>query len=72
MESRSIAPTTGTSLLLAAVGRESSDEAVVWQYAPADSRAVASGGIAEAAEPSQKNILLESLEGCTVGGSWEL
>ena len=53
MESRSIAPTTGTSLLLAAVGRESSDEAVVWQYAPADSRAVASGGIAEAVEPSQ-------------------
>ena len=53
MESRRIAPTTGTSLLLAAVGRESSDEPAVWQYAPADSRAVASGGIAEAVEPSQ-------------------
>lgn len=36
------------TLLLAAVGGEPSDETVVWQYAPADRRAVASGGIAEA------------------------
>jgi hypothetical protein len=35
-------------LLLAAVGGEPSDETVVWQYAPADRWAVASGGIAEA------------------------
>src|SRR5271165_3809098 len=42
--------TGGTcSLLLAAVGRESSDETVIWQYAPADRRAVTSGGVAEAA-----------------------
>jgi hypothetical protein len=33
---------------LATVGGEPSDETVVWQYAPADRRAVASGGIAEA------------------------
>src|ERR1035438_7600273 len=31
------------------VGGEPSDETVVWQYAPADRRAVASGGIAEVA-----------------------
>jgi hypothetical protein len=35
-------------LLLALVGGEPSDETVVWQYAPADRRAVASGGIAKA------------------------
>ena len=35
-------------LLLAVVGGEPSDETVVWQYAPADRWAVASGGIAEA------------------------
>ena len=35
-------------LLLVALGRESCDETVVWQDAPADSRAVRSGGIAEA------------------------
>src|ERR1039457_4861801 len=35
-------------LLLAAVGGEPSHETVVWQYAPADRWAVASGGIAEA------------------------
>src|ERR1035441_8850259 len=33
-------------LLLAAIGGEPSDETVVWQYAQADRRAVASGGIA--------------------------
>src|SRR5450759_3380137 len=36
-------------LLLVFAGGEPSDKAVVWQYAPADRRAVASGGIAEAA-----------------------
>ena len=35
-------------LLLALAGREPSDKAVVWKYAPADRRAVASGGIDEA------------------------
>jgi len=35
------------SLLLAAVGREPSDEAAVWEYGAADRGAVASGGIAE-------------------------
>ena len=35
-------------LLLAGIGRELSDEAIVWQYAQADRRAVASGGIAGA------------------------
>src|ERR1035437_2203834 len=35
-------------LLLAFAGGEPSDETVVWQYAPADRRAVASGGIDEA------------------------
>src|ERR1039457_2835878 len=35
-------------LLLALVGGEPSDETVVWQYAPADSRSVASGGVARA------------------------
>ena len=35
-------------LLLATVGGEPSDETVVWQYAPADCRAVASSRIAEA------------------------
>jgi hypothetical protein len=36
------------AVLLAATGVESSDETVVWQYAPADSRAAGSDGIAEA------------------------
>ena len=35
-------------LLLVALGGESCDETVVWQDAPADNRAVRSGGIAEA------------------------
>jgi hypothetical protein len=35
-------------LLLAAVGREPSDEAALWEYGAADRCAVASGGIAEA------------------------
>src|SRR5271169_974032 len=35
-------------LLLAAVGREPSDEAALWEYGAADRGAVASGGIAEA------------------------
>src|SRR5258708_28652650 len=34
-------------LLLATVGGEPSDKTVVWEYAPADRRTVASGGIAE-------------------------
>jgi hypothetical protein len=53
MPKKSIAPTRTAGetcpLLLAVVGGEPSDETVVWQYAPADRRAVASGGIAEAA-----------------------
>jgi hypothetical protein len=40
-------PQSGRILPLALVGREPSDETVVWQYAPADSRSVASGGIGE-------------------------
>lgn len=36
-----------STLLLATTGGEPPDETVVWQYAPADSRAVPSGGIAE-------------------------
>jgi len=36
------------TVLMAVLGGESSDETVVWQDAPADSRAVRSGGIAEA------------------------
>jgi hypothetical protein len=35
-------------LLLAVLGGEPSDETVIWQYARADRRAVASGGIAGA------------------------
>ena len=42
-------------LLLAAVGREPSDEAVVWEYAAADCSAVASGGIAGLWEPENRS-----------------
>jgi hypothetical protein len=37
-------------LLLAAVGREPSDEAALWEYGAAARGAVASGGIAEAVD----------------------
>ena len=51
-------------LLLAVVGGEPPDETVVWQYAPVDRRAVASGGIAEAVGAG-KSIQGEKVtEGC--------
>src|ERR1035438_7400286 len=51
-------------LLLATVGGEPSDETVVWQYAPADRRAVASGGIAEAVGAGKSIQSQEGTEGC--------
>ena len=51
-------------LLLAPVGREPSDETVVWQYAPADRRAVASGGIAEAVGAGKSIQSQKGTEGC--------
>src|SRR5664279_4938979 len=51
-------------LLLAAVGGEPSDETVVWQYAPADRRAVASGGIAEAVGAGKSIQSQKGTEGC--------
>ena len=41
-----------------------SDETVVWQYAPADRRAVASGGIAEAVGAGKSIQSQEGTEGC--------
>ena len=51
-------------LLLAVVGGEPSDETVVWQYAPADRRAVASGGIARAVGAGKSIQSQEGTEGC--------
>jgi hypothetical protein len=51
-------------LLLAAVGGEPSNERVVWQYAPADSRAVPSGGIAEALGSRKLDREPPGAEGC--------
>ena len=51
-------------LLLAVVDREPSDKTVVWQYAPADRRAVASGGIAEAVGAGKSIQSQEGTEGC--------
>src|ERR1035438_6097132 len=52
------------TLLLAVVGGELSDEKVVWQYAPADRRAVASGGIAEAVGAGKSIQSQKGTEGC--------
>src|ERR1019366_6023181 len=51
-------------LLLAAIGGEPPDERVVWQYAPADRRAVASGGIAGAVGAGKSIQSQEGTEGC--------
>ena len=51
-------------LLLAALGGEPSNERVVWQYAPADSRAVPSGGIAEALGSRKLDREPPGTEGC--------
>jgi hypothetical protein len=51
-------------LLLAAVGGEPPDETVVWQYARADSRAVPSGGIAEALGAGKSMQSQKRTEGC--------
>ena len=51
-------------LLLAAIGGEPPDETVVWQYAPADRRAVASGGIAGAVGAGKSIQSQEGTEGC--------
>ena len=42
-------------LLLAAVGREPSDETVFWKHGSADRQAVASSGIAKAVEPGNRS-----------------
>jgi hypothetical protein len=51
-------------LLLAFVGREPSDEAAVWEYGAADCRAIASGGIAEAAGAGKSIQSQKRTEGC--------
>ena len=51
-------------LLLAAIGGEPSDETVVWQYAQADRRAVASGGIAGAVGAGKSIQSQEGTEEC--------
>ena len=51
-------------LLLAAVGGEPSNERAVWQYAPADSWAVLSGGIAEALGSRKLDREPPGAEGC--------
>src|ERR1019366_657105 len=51
-------------LLLVAVGGEPSDKTVVWQYAPADRRVVASGGVAEAEGAGKSIQSQEGTEGC--------
>src|ERR1017187_4978163 len=51
-------------LLLAAIGGEPSDETVVWQYARADRRAVASGGIAGAVGAGKSIQSQEGTEEC--------
>src|SRR5664280_1325454 len=43
-------------LLLAAVGREPSDETALWEYGAADRGAVASGGIAEAVAGNRSSV----------------
>jgi hypothetical protein len=41
-----------------------SDETIVWQYAPADSRSVASGGVAEVVAGGESIQSQEGMEGC--------
>lgn len=48
----------------AAVGGEPSGKTVVWEYAPADRRTVASGGIAEVVAAGKSIQSKKGTEGC--------
>ena len=52
------------ALILATVGGRTSDETVVWQYAPADCWVAASGGIAGAVGAGKSIQSQEGTEGC--------
>ena len=52
------------ALLLPTTGGEPPEETVVWQYAPADSRAAPSGGITEAAAPKKTIPISPGIESC--------